>query len=485
MIAQLAGGRGTQVRGKITKRSVDALKPAAAPVFLWDTEVPGFGCKITPTGKRIYVLQYNLGRHSRRYTIGLHGADVTAEQARDEAILLRGQLRADHDPAAERKTRRAVPFFSEFGEQYLRDHAEQKKKQQSIDADRRNLTNHLVPAFAALRINEIAQADVARFHAGMSAKPGAANRCLALLSKMMNLAEAWGMRASGSNPTRHGERYPERKMQRFLSEAELARLGACLAEIAAADDSDADRTAIRALRAAGVNYAEARVLRWDQVDLGRRRLDLVNEAGEPLAINLPAEALRALRALEHGGRLFVLPPRREAAEVIAAVRLLVLTGCRRNEILTLRWPYVDLQRGVIHLPDSKTGPKLVPLGAPARLLLNELPRLNSNDHVLPGRIRGGHFVGLEKAWQRIRRRAGLPGLRLHDLRHSFAAVGAGMSESLLIIGSLLGHAEPGTTARYAHLSNDPQRAAADRIAGRIDALMAGRSAEVVTIRPKV
>ena len=301
----------------------------------------------------------------------------------------------------------------------------------------------------------------------MKDRPGAANRCLALMSKMFNLAEKWGLRPDGSNPTRHVEKYPERKFERFLSEAELACLGMALAE--------ADRGAKRRRRKAGH---------------GRRA------------------------ASEH-------------TSAIAALRLLIFTGCRRGEILTLKWQHVDFERGCLMLPDSKTGAKLVPLGAPALELLSQLPRTDGNPYVLPGSVRGEHYVGLPKAWRGIRARAtvlslaqhddervsglierltadlgraptlvqvrraaeqeevelpaGLADVRLHDLRHSFASVGAGLGESLPVIGALLGHRATATTARYAHLSDDPLKAGADRIAGRIAAAMRGEPSKVVAL----
>ena len=134
---------------------------------------------------------------------------------------------------------------------------------------------------------------------------------------------------------------------------------------------------------------------------------------------------------------------------------------------------MDFERACLRLPDSKTGAKLVPLGAAAIDLLTQLPRTEDNPYVLPGQIPGKHYVGLEKAWRRLRSRAGLQDVRLHDLRHSFASTAAGLGESLLLIGSLLGHTNPSTTARYAHLSNDPRQAAADRISGRLAAALNG------------
>jgi integrase len=143
----------------------------------------------------------------------------------------------------------------------------------------------------------------------------------------------------------------------------------------------------------------------------------------------------------------------ESFFVIAALRLLVLTGGRLNEILTLQWSYVDLERQMLFLPDSKTGRKPLRLNDEAVAVLTALPRLNNNLHVLPGRNEGGHMINLQKPWRRIRALAKLEDVRLHDLRHSFASIAAANGASLPLIGKLLGHSQPQTTARYTHLTD--------------------------------
>jgi integrase len=169
-----------------------------------------------------------------------------------------------------------------------------------------------------------------------------------------------------------------------------------------------------------------------------------------------------------GGKQDSRPPKPVEAEnpiALAAIRLLVLTGCRKSEILTLQWDHVDFERSCLRLPDSKTGAKVVQLGAPALAVLAKFPRVEN--YVLPGAAAGKHLVGLPRVWERLRKRAKLTDVRLHDLRHSFASVGAASGDSLLVIGKLLGHRDPKTTSRYAHLADDPLKAAADRISTNI------------------
>lgn len=168
---------------------------------------------------------------------------------------------------------------------------------------------------------------------------------------------------------------------------------------------------------------------------------------------------------------------------ITAVRLLILTGCRREEILALKWEHVDLENACLRPPDSKTGAKVVFLNQPALELLAQTPRLEGNPYVCPGHKAGGHLVGLPKAWTRILKRAGLEGVRLHDLRHSFASVGAAAGLGLPIIGALLGHTQAATTQRYAHLGADPIRAANEEVGRRLaEALSKPVMPKVVVLR---
>jgi integrase len=151
--------------------------------------------------------------------------------------------------------------------------------------------------------------------------------------------------------------------------------------------------------------------------------------------------------------------------------------------LHAKWAEVDFERGIIFLPDSKTGKKPNFLNAAALAVLADMPRLDGNPHVFPGRRDGAPRDGLDRPWAAIRKAAGLDGLRIHDLRHSFASVGAGGGLSLPIIGKLLGHSQSATTARYAHLANDPVRAAVETIGATISAAMSRKpGAEVLPIK---
>ena len=149
--------------------------------------------------------------------------------------------------------------------------------------------------------------------------------------------------------------------------------------------------------------------------------------------------------------------------MIAALRLLILTGARLSEVLTLKWDWIDFDNSCIRLPDPKTGAKTIYLSPQARQVLTSLPRYEDNPHVICGLKRGSCLVNLQKPWRSIRKRAGLDNVRIHDLRHSFASTAVASGMSLPMIGKLLGHSQPQTTARYAHLSADPLKFAANQI----------------------
>ena len=166
---------------------------------------------------------------------------------------------------------------------------------------------------------------------------------------------------------------------------------------------------------------------------------------------------------------------REAEEdmpsAVAAFRLLLLTGCRMSEIRDLRWEYV--KDDCIELPDAKTGGRVVPLGPEARTVLSSIPRDEDNPWVIAGRLPGSHLTDLQRPWRRIRKQADLEGVRIHDLRHSFASRALALGESLTMIGKLLGHTQVQTTARYAHLARDSIQTAAARITGSIGGNLLG------------
>lgn len=398
---------------KLTKTFADSaeyegrrLSSGWSRCVIWDDEVPGFGLRVYPSGKKAFVVSYRARGLKRQATLGSYGK-LTVQQARVRAKKMLVSVLDGADPVEEKREGRAAATFADLAERYLEVHARPKKRPLSVKTDEGLLKNHILPRLGRRKVKDIDRADVSALHHAMRGTPTQANRVVALLSKMFNLAEKWGYRPDYSNPARHVDRYKEQPKERFLCAAELAKLG------------------------------------------------------------------EALREAEEAGS--------ELPSAILAIRLLALTGARRNEILCLRWDEVDFARGVI-VVDSKTGRKRIPLSAPALKLLSQAYREKDNPFVCFGVRYGKRLVGIQRPWERIRSAAGLDDVRLHDLRHTHAAMGAGLGLGLPIIGKLLGHSQPSTTQRYAHLADDPLRQAAERVGGEIYAALDGAAGEGGEVR---
>src|SRR5438270_3199932 len=218
-------------RVKLTKRLVEGVTPPpSGELNLWDTEVPGFGLRVRAGGRRVYIIEYrNRERRKRRITLGPHGK-LTVDQARKRARQDIAAVGRGEDPADVQLTERRALTFAELAKRYLEQHARPKKKPASVAADERILRLYVLPALGRRKVNAVGLREVADLHHSMRDKPVQANRTLALLSKMLGLAERWGYRPPSSNPCRGVDHFPERPRERFLSASELARLGAVLSE---------------------------------------------------------------------------------------------------------------------------------------------------------------------------------------------------------------------------------------------------------------
>ena len=383
-------------RTTISRRTVEALKADKDTVF-WDSELLGFGVRVYPTGRKVYVVQTRAGgKDGKRVTVGRHGV-ISAEEARRRAALIVARIKAGEEPVPEPMavTLANGPTVADLAAVYLDQVVAVRLKPASAKAYRGVIEKRILPTLGRKPALSVDHAAVTALHHGLAGTPAAANRAIEMLFRIYRAAEERELIPEGSNPCRQIAMNRQRRHERFLTDEEFRRLG--------------------------------------------RVLD---------------EAERSEGAM---------------ARAAMAIRLLLLTGCRKNEILSLRWDHVDLEAREMRLGDAKTGPRTVQLSPAATAVLARGPRIEGNPHVIPGTRRGSRMSGLQRSWVSIRKSAGLEDMRLHDCRHSFASRALALGESLPMIGRLLGHSQVQTTARYAHLARDSVHEAARRVSDRIEA----------------
>jgi integrase len=400
----------------LSKRTVESLPSRSMRYFVWDQSLKGFGVRIEPSGRKAFLCRYRFKSTRRQYLIGTLGT-ITAEQARTEARRILASAALGKDAAQGRYEERRALRFEEVVEMFFAEHGP-KLKPSTLVEYKSALRRHAVPAIGRTPADSITTAELSRLHHSLGHHPARANRVISYLGGVLSWASINGYVPRGFNPSRDVRRYREQGRERFLSTEELKRMGQVISE------------------------AETTGLNW-----------VVKTTG-PKAKHLAKTENRR-----------VVYPR----HVTNAIRLLLLTGCRLREILHLRWKDVDLERRLLHLPDSKTGKKTVILNESALNILTNIPRQDT--YVIASDISEQPRHDLKRPWDHIRRAAGLDDVRLHDLRHTHASIGVASGLGLPIIGKLLGHASPITTARYAHLGDDPVRRASDVIGRKISKLI--------------
>lgn len=418
---------------KLNSGMVDRLEARARDYVMWCGGLRGFGVRVRPSGRKSFIVQYDYKGRSRKVTVGTFPT-LTVDQARKKATELLAKVQLGEDVAA-KPVSEENPTVAELCDEYLKRGCGHKKASTKV-TDKGCIERHIKPLLGHRRVKDLKRRHIEDFFSAVAAGEtamnkvidgkriivkggeGAARRTVRLFGGI--LTYAIGREYISENPRRGVKIGKDNANERYLYGDELRRLGDALRE------------------------AETAGLPWQ-----------FNEGAKTKHRPKNADTLRE-----------VIDP-----HAIAAVRLLLLTGCRLGEILTLEWSQVDLERGFLRLPDSKTGKKNVILGAPALKLLADIPRVRDNPYVIVGEAKGKPRSDLKRPWRRVTAHAGLQGLRLHDLRHSFASMGAASGMGLPIVGKLLGHASPSTTARYAHLADDPLRRASDSIANSINAAM--------------
>lgn len=250
---------------KITKRSVDALTPKSKETFLWDSELRGFGVRCSPKGKKVFILQYRRDGRTRRMTLGAFGA-VTPEQGRDLARKNLGQVASGFDPSGERQKERRAPNVSALCDRFLEEHVKLRCKPTTQREYRHACERYIKPRLGGMRVQSVTRPDVADLHHSLREKPYQANRVLGVISKMFNMAEIWGLRSDGSNPTRHVGKYPEKKRERFLAPEEIDRLWNVLDQ-SVKDGTETEFVAagFKLLLLTGCRLSEIQKMKWSYI----------------------------------------------------------------------------------------------------------------------------------------------------------------------------------------------------------------------------
>jgi integrase len=364
----------------ITKAAADLLTaPARGQKFLRDDQTVGFALRITAAGVKSFVFEGRVRGRVKRATIGRYPA-LSVMLARSEALRIKSEIAQGRDPVKDRAAGRKVTTFGELEQVYLERYAQPHKRTWKRDAQ---MIAGYVSKWRSRRLSDITTDDVSRLHQKLGKENGryAANRTVALLRTMFNLARDWG-HLDTPNPAMRIKFYHEEKRDRFLSPEELRR---------------------------------------------------VNEA----LVEEPSAYWRAYFPLS------------------------LLPGTRRSELLSARWDDMDFDRKQWRIPSTKAGrPHLLPLPNAAVEILKALPR--SSEYVFPGTGASGHLTEPAKVWQRIRKRAGVPDARIHDLRRTLGSWLAAQGQSLPLIGKALNHSNVSTTQIYARLDLEPVRQALEK-----------------------
>ncbi|MCP4315711.1 MAG: site-specific integrase [Hyphomicrobiales bacterium] len=409
----------------LTKRAVDTAKPREKRFIVWDNALKGFGLLVLPSGVKSFVVQYrNTHGRSRRQTIGRYGT-FTPDQARSDARDILIAVGQGKDPLSVKQEMRAAPSVDELLDQYLSEHVDKHNSASTRTEVGRLVEKQIRPRVGSLKVAAVTRADVAKVHQAMASTPRQANFVLSVVSKAFNLAELWGMRPEYSNPVRGVKRYPENERERFLSEEELSRLGTALRE------------------------AEKEGLPW-----------IIKE---PVSKHLPRDVATRRSAVNR--------------EALAAIHLLLFTGARRSEILSLEWNHVDMDAGTITLPARKGGGrKAHPVSEGALSVIAGIPKVSGSKWVLPRGSDPDRHVSVEvveSTWRRLRRHAGLDDVRLHDLRHTVGTFAAQAGGNAFLISHLLRHRNVAITNRYVSPDADPIRAVSEEVSKRIEAGLNG------------
>ncbi len=413
----------------LTKTVVDASEKADKRYHVWDSELAGFGLRVEPTGAKTFIAKYRAnggGRTAtqRVVTIGRFGK-LTADQARKQAKRILGGAAVGADPAAEIQAKRREMKMSALIDLYEEKGCViQRGKRQGEPMKPRTKTytmarlhHHVVPLLGHRRASEINAGDIETFVADVAAGKTASDEKVGPRKRVIVRGGAGAARKVVRDLS---------AVFSFASRNEIVVRNPC------------DAAAVRK-----TDNQNERFLTLEEVTrLGSALDELEQDGVNPKALNI--------------------------------ARLWALTGCRRDEIAGLKWPEVNLEEGLLELDDSKTGKSVRPLGAAALALLKIIDKQDGSDYVFPAERGDSHFQGTKTMWSRAIKKARLPGVTPHTLRHTMGSTATSTGEALALTGAILGHANPRSTAIYAHVQNDPSKRAANRVTKKIAAALAGK-----------
>ena len=416
---------------KLTKRFVDTLR--AAPKgdrFVWDSgdgALKGFGIRIKPSGAAAFIIQYrNAEARTRRMVVGKVGV-LTPDAAREEARGKLATVSKGSDPSAERHAARHAMTVTELCDLYLKEAADHLKAT-TLESDKGRIECHIKPLLGKRVANGLNLADIERFQADVAA------------GKTAKLRKATG-------------RGGHAKGGRSAAARTLGTLSAIM------------------------SFAQRRKIIGENPVRGVGKFkDKKNKR-----FLSPAEIAALGKAISDS------PVEPKTAK--AAITALLLTGCRRNEILSLPWAWLDANANCIRFEDTKSGAQIRPIGTAAAEHLASQKKHHRDDGeqvrwIFPAERGEGHFIGIRRVFLRLCKQAKIENATIHALRHTFAATAASLGYSELTIAGLLGHTVPGITARYAHVPDSALISAANRVSATIAAALTGGKygAEVLVLR---
>ena len=415
---------------RLTTKFIEEFDSGGKDVTIWDESPKGFGVRFR-NGRKVFIVQKRVGSgrlaKQRKLTIGTH-PEINLVQARKAAYEFVASLQFGTDVVeekaaeqrAQKEERDAQITVSELCTRWLETDALRSRMRgprfgtlrnpKDVKSNANQIKRHVIPLIGKLKLSAVTPKTVERMRddiaigktairektgprgfARVTGGEGTAGKAVRIMSTVFN----YGVREDliKTNPASNIRVAPSRKVERYLSEAEQARLESVL------------------------------------------------------------QTMETIAKYEKG---------------CAMIRVLMLTGCRKNEIESLKWSEVDFERGFVRFSKSKTGAKVIPFSKAALAIVQSQPRLNSTPYVFPSVKINDYYKGIPKIWNEVRKRAKIEDCRLHDLRHNFASIAASSGASLPMIGALLGHTQAQTTARYAHLTQHSLHALAEQVSERID-----------------